>query len=225
MTTVATKTFEFNVESRGPVSALLLHPDDAKLLYVLGHGAGAGMKHPFMDSIAAGLYDRGIATLRYQFPYIEAGRRSPDPPHVLEETVRAAFDAAGKKAGTIPMIAGGKSMGGRITSQVAAQDNPEQLHGIVFLGFPLHAPKRPSDKRAAHLFEVKVPMLFLQGTRDDLADLALLEPIVKKLGKRATLHIVEEGNHSFKVPKRMGRSEDDVVKELCDTIDDWASKL
>ncbi len=226
--TVATptaETFEFNVADRAPVSALMLRPDDARLVYVLGHGAGGGMRHPFMESVATGLYDRGVATLRYQFPYIEAGRKSPDPPHVLEETVRSALATATKKAGNLPIIAGGKSMGGRITSQVAAKHNPEQLKGIVLLGFPLHAPKRPSDQRAAHLFDVKVPMLFLQGTRDDLTNLTLLRPIIEKLGKRATLHIIDGGNHSFKVPKRTGRTEKEVMDELLDAIDQWANSL
>ena len=159
------------VGTRGPVSAVLRQPDDARLLYVLGHGAGAGMRHPFMERVATDLANRGIATFRYQFPYMEAGRRSPDSPTVLQETVRAAIAAAHGRVPELPLIAGGKSMGGRISSHVAAENPPPELSGLVFLGYPLHAPKKPAVKRAEHLSQIDIPMLFLQGTRDDLADL------------------------------------------------------
>jgi predicted alpha/beta-hydrolase family hydrolase len=213
------------VGERGPVSAILLRPDDAKWLYVLGHGAGAGMRHAFMERVATELANRGIATLRYQFPYMEAGRRSPDSPKVLEETVRAAISAALDKVPDLPVIAGGKSMGGRISSHIAANDPPPELKGLIFLGYPLHAPKQPAVKRAEHLSDIHIPMLFLQGTRDDLADLALLGPIVERLGPNATLHVVEGGNHSFKVLKRSGRTEDEVIAEIGDAIHNWCLDL
>jgi predicted alpha/beta-hydrolase family hydrolase len=219
------KEIQFTVESRGLVSALLLEPADARLLYVMGHGAGAGMKHPFMERVAADLAKRGIATFRYQFPYMQAGRRSPDQPEVLQETVRAAIAVAHNEAPDLSLVAGGKSMGGRISSNVAAESRPSELEGLVFLGYPLHAPKKPAVKRAEHLGHIGVPVLFLQGTRDDLADLALLTPIVQRLGPNATLHVVEGGDHSFKVLKRSGRGQDEVMAEIADAIDAWTKQL
>lgn len=216
---------QIEVEGRGPVSALLLRPDGAHLFYVLGHGAGAGMRHPFMETIARLLAQRNIATYRYQFPYMEAGRRSPDPPRILELTVRAAIDSAIGLARGLPIVAGGKSMGGRIASHVAAHDCPPELHGLVFLGYPLHAPKKPAVKRAAHLSEIRVPMLFVQGTRDDLADLDLLRPIVAGLGDGATMHVVDGGDHSFRVPKRSGRTAEQVMNDIADAISRWASQI
>ncbi|UCD24444.1 MAG: alpha/beta hydrolase [Gemmatimonadota bacterium] len=213
------------VGARGPVSAVLVLPEDAKLLFVFGHGAGAGMRHPFMERVASELAQRSIATFRYQFPYMEAGRRSPDSPKVLEETVRAAISAGHEKAADLPLIAGGKSMGGRISSHIAADEPPSELSGLVFLGYPLHAPKKPDTKRAGHLGQIRIPMLFLQGTRDDLADLTLLKPIVEQLGSKATMHVVDGGNHSFKVLKRTGRTEDDVMVEITDTIVGWSQDL
>jgi len=211
------------VGARGPVSAVLLLPDDARLLYVLGHGAGAGMRHPFIERVATDLANRGIATFRYQFPYMEAGRRLPDSPRVLQETVRAAIGTAHAQAPDLPLIAGGKSMGGRISSHVAADDAPPELKGLVFLGYPLHAPKKSEVKRAEHLDRIRIPMLFLQGTRDDLADLALLTPIVEQLGPSATMHIVAGANHSFTVLKRSGRTDDEVMTELADVIESWGT--
>ncbi len=213
------------VGARGPVSAVLVRPDDAKLLFVLGHGAGAGMRHPFMERVATDLADRRIATFRYQFPYMEAGRRPPDPPRVLEQTVRSAIATAHEQAPDLSLIAGGKSMGGRISALVAADNPPPELEGLVFLGYPLHAAKQPAVKRAEHLSRIRIPMLFLQGTRDDLADLTLLTPIVEQLGPSATMHIVEGGNHSFKVLKRSGRTDDEVMAEIADIIDAWAREL
>ena len=213
------------VGARGPVSALLLRPDNARLLYVLGHGAGAGMRHAFMERVATELGERGIATFRYQFPYMEAGRRPPDPPTVLEQTVRSAVATAHEQAPDLPLIAGGKSMGGRISSHVAADNPPPELRGLVFLGYPLHPAKQPAVKRAEHLSRIRIPMLFLQGTRDDLADLTLLTPIVEQLGPSATMHIVEGGNHSFKVLQRSGRTDDEVMAEITDVIDAWAREL
>ena len=205
----------------GPVSALLQRPRDAELLYVLGHGAGAGIRHPFLTTIADALGAAGVATFRYQFPYMEEGRRSPDPPHVAEATVRSAVVAAARAAPELPLIAGGKSFGGRMTSSAAATSPLPGVRGLAFLGFPLHPPNRPADTRAAHLNDVQLPMLFLQGTRDDLADLGLIRGVCDRLGARATLHVVDDADHSFRVPKRAGRSAEDVIAELARATADW----
>ena len=209
----------------GPVSALLQRPRQAELLYVLGHGAGAGMRHPFLQAVADALGAVGVATFRYQFPYMEEGRRSPDPPHVAEATVRSAVMAAVRAAPELPLIAGGKSFGGRMTSSAAAKRPLPGVRGLAFLGFPLHPPNRPADTRAAHLSDLQLPMLFLQGTRDDLADLALMRGVCERLGARATLHVVDEADHSFHVPKRSGRSAEDVVLALAQTLAAWAREL
>jgi uncharacterized protein len=212
-------------QTGGEVSALLVRPPDARLLYVLAHGAGAGMRHPFLESIAQRLAERGIATLRYQFPYMERRAGRPDPPAVAAATVRAAAEEAARAAPGLPLIAGGKSFGGRMTSTAQAEEPLPAVRGLVFLGFPLHPPGRPGDQRAEHLARVQIPMLFLQGDRDDFADPKLLQPVVKRLGDRATLHLVESGDHSFKVPKRSGRTQDDVMTDLVATIDRWATRL
>jgi predicted alpha/beta-hydrolase family hydrolase len=213
---------EISVGDRiGRVSGLLTRPDDARVLYVLAHGAGAGMRHRFMEAIAAALAERGIASLRYQFPYTEAGARRPDPPAVLESTVRAAVAAAGDIAPGLPLIAGGKSMGGRMTSGAAARGPLPGVAGLVFLGFPLHRPKQPSEDRAAHLSQVTLPMLFLQGTRDELADLGLITGVCARLGPLATLHVVEGADHGFDVLKRSGRTGEEVLGELADTVVAW----
>ncbi len=182
-------------EKAGEVSALLARPEGAPCLFVLGHGAGAGMRHAFMEAIAARLAARGIATFRYQFPYMERGRGGPDPQPVLLSTVRAAVLAAARAAPDLPLLAGGKSMGGRMTSMTAAESELDGVRGLVFFGFPLHAAGRPSAGRADHLENVRVPMLFLQGTRDKLAELDLLRPVCARLGGRASLHVVEGGDH------------------------------
>lgn len=212
----------FDVPGSGAVSALLDSPNDPWLLYVLAHGAGAGMRHPFLERMAAALTARGVATLRFQFPYMEKRKRRPDPPNVAQRAVRAAVEAAVDRLPDVPLVAGGKSFGGRMTSQAKATDAPPGVRGLAFLGFPLHAPGRAGDKRGAHLAEVRIPMLFLQGTRDSLADLDLMRGLCKRLGKRATLHVVEGGDHSFKVLKSTGRTEDDVMAELADAIANWA---
>lgn len=213
---------EISVGDRiGRVSGLLTRPDDARVLYVLAHGAGAGMRHRFMEAIAAALAERGVASLRYQFPYTEAGARRPDPPTVLEATVRAAVAAAGDIAPGLPLIAGGKSMGGRMTSGAAARGPLPGVAGLVFLGFPLHRPKQPSEDRAAHLSQVTLPMLFLQGTRDELADLGLITGVCARLGPLATLHVVEGADHGFDVLKRSGRTGEEVLEELADTVVAW----
>ena len=215
----------FSVPPQGQeVSALFLRPPDARFVYVLAHGAGAGMRHRFMENVAWDLADRSVATLRYQFPYMEKGRRSPNPAPVLEATVREAVDIARAEAPNLRLVAGGKSMGGRITSQAAAEQSLPGVEGLVFLGFPLHPPGRPASKRGDHLSSVGLPMLFVQGTRDNFGGPDLFEPLVDGLDS-ATLHPVEGGDHSFKVLKRSGRDEHDVRTELADTIAGWIDRL
>jgi hypothetical protein len=203
------------------VSGLLLAPARARACYVLAHGAGAGMTHPFLAAVAAELGERGIATLRYQFPYMEQRAKRPDPPALAQTTVRAAVAEAARRLPDLPLIAGGKSFGGRMTSQAQAGAPLAGVRGLAFLGFPLHPAGRPSDERAKHLFDVQIPMLFLQGTRDALADLALLRPVVERLGKRATLTLFEEADHSFHVPARTGRKDPEVRRELLDALAAW----
>ncbi len=206
----------------GSVSALLQRPLDASALLVLGHGAGAGMRHIFMEEMAGLLAERGVATLRYQFPYMEAGRRYPNPQRILTATVRRGVEAAHTAAPDLPLFAGGKSMGGRMTS-LAAGDTPlAGVRGIAFLGFPLHGiGKPPGIERSEHLHQVELPLLFVQGTRDRLANLDFLCPVVEGLGARATLHVVEGGDHSFKVLKRSGRTHEEVMAEVADTVAAW----
>lgn len=218
------------VPGEAPVSALLRIPDDVVALCVLAHGAGAGMEHPFMAAAADVLADRGVGTLRYQFPYMQAGRRRPDRAPVAVATVRAAVETAVREAGAfqarrgriLRVFAGGKSFGGRMTSTAAAAAPLPGVAGLVFLGFPLHAAGRPGVDRAEHLYEVTIPMLFVQGTRDRLADLELLRPVVEDLGDMATLHVVEGGDHSFKVLKRSGRTETEVMAEIGDVVAKWS---
>jgi uncharacterized protein len=215
----------FGVEGRGEVSALLTRPANARLLLVLAHGAGAGMSHPFMEMLAEEFAGVGIATLRYQFPYMEERRRVPDAPAMLTATVVAAVRAAAQAAPGLPLLAGGKSMGGRMTSQAAAQHGLGGVRGLVFFGFPLHPPRQPGTKRADHLAKVTIPMLFLQGTRDTFADLKLLRPVCAKLGSRATLHVVETADHSFHVLKSSGRDDAEVLRELAETAASWAEGI
>jgi predicted alpha/beta-hydrolase family hydrolase len=205
----------------GAVSGLLIRPPDARVLYLLAHGAGAGMGHRFMTTVAEALGRRGIATLRYQFPYTEAGGRRPDPPAVLEATVRAAAAVASEVAPDLPLVAGGKSMGGRMTSGAQARRPLDRVSGLVFLGFPLHPARQPGTARAEHLGQVTVPMLFLQGTRDELAEFGLIGRTCQELGDRATLHAVEGADHAFEVLKRSGRTTDEVMEELADTVAAW----
>jgi len=212
----------FAVPGAGEVSALLLRPADAKWMLALAHGAGAGMSHPFMSALADQLAAVGIATLRYQFPYMEQRRRTPDTPAVATATVAAAAQAAAEVAPGLPLLAGGKSFGGRMTSTAAAEMGLGNVRGIVFLGFPLHPPKRPAIKRGDHLSQVQQPMLFLQGTRDDLADLDLLRPICAKLGNRVTLHVIDGADHSFHVPKKSDKTDAEVLKELAKATAVWA---
>ncbi|HKH84740.1 MAG TPA: alpha/beta family hydrolase [Gemmatimonadales bacterium] len=205
----------------GHVSGLLVRPAEAWLLYVLAHGAGAGMRHHFLERIVDSLAARGVATLRYHFPYMESGSRRPDAPAVAHATVRAAVALATELAPDLTITAGGKSFGGRMTSQAAAELLPG-IHGLAFLGFPLHPPGRPATSRADHLDSVELPMLFLQGTRDQFAQIDLISSVSARLGERAILHVIEGADHSFNVPKRVGRSASDVMDELADTIVLWA---
>jgi uncharacterized protein len=211
-------------EKGGEVSALLLMPKGAKALLIVGHGAGAGMRHRFMEDLAARLAERGVATLRYQFPYMEKGSKRPDSEAVLTATVRSAVAAANELGCGVPIFAGGKSMGGRMTSLAAAKESLDGIKGLAFFGFPLHAAGKPSAERGKHLVEVNVPMLFLQGSRDMLADLKLLKPLCRRLGKRAELFIVDGGDHSFHVLKSSGRSDDEVLKEVVEKVAEWMKK-
>ncbi len=208
-------------ETIGTVSGLLLRPPDAWATYVLAHGAGAGMRHRFMERIARALANRGVATLRYQFPYVEAGARRPDPPGVLEATVRAAVAKAREVAPELPLYAGGKSLGGRMTSNAAARRPLEGVRGLLFLGFPLHPARQRAVARGEHLERVGIPMLFLQGTRDDLADLELITSVCGRLGPTAVLHVVDGADHSFAVLKRSGRTDQAVMEELALTTAQW----
>jgi len=209
------------VPGAGEVSALVLTPARPQAWYVFAHGAGAGMRHRFMEALAQRLAARGVATLRYQFPYAEQGGRRPDPEPLLLATVRAAVAAGREAAGGLPLLAGGKSMGGRMTSRAAAAAPLEGVRGLVFVGFPLHPAGQPGVARAEHLARVTVPMLFLQGTRDTLANLELLSPIVGQLGGRATLRVIEHADHGFHVLKRSGRGDEQVLDELAAAVAEW----
>ena len=209
------------VDALTSVSGLLIAPQSPTAVLALAHGAGAGMAHPFLDAFARHLAALGVATLRYQFPYMELRKKRPDTPAVAAATVAAAAAAARAALPGVPVFAGGKSFGGRMTSTAQAEGLLGDVRGLVFLGFPLHPPGRPATGRADHLANVTVPMLFLQGTRDDFATLDLLRPVVKELGKRATLHLIEEGDHSFHVPKRTGRDDAAVLDELAATTAGW----
>ena len=207
------------------VSGLLQMPPGARACYVLAHGAGAGMDHPFMAAVAAELAQRGMATLRYQFPAMERGAKRPDPPHLAQATVRAATAAALRLLPGLPLIAGGKSFGGRMTSQAQASAPLQGVRSLAFLGFPLHPAGRPSQDRAKHLFAVQIPMLFLQGTRDTLATLDQLSPLCDALGARATLKLFQDADHSFHVPARTGRSDAQVRGEMLDALAAWIDGL
>jgi hypothetical protein len=213
------------VGSAGAVSALLTLPAQPRACFVFAHGAGAGMAHAFMAEAAEGLATRGIATLRYQFPYMDKGGKRPDPPAVAHAAVRGAVAAAAQHCVGLPLIAGGKSFGGRMASQAQAKAPLPGVVGLAFFGFPLHAAGKPSSERADHLTEVRVPMLFLQGSADKLAEPDLLKPVVKKLGARATLHLVDGADHSFHVPKRSGRNDREVMADILDAFAAWTAML
>jgi uncharacterized protein len=225
MTAVNAQELVIETGNAGPVSGLLTRPRQARACFVFAHGAGAGMTHPFMAKVAAGLGERGIATLRYQFPYMEKGSKRPDPPSVAHAAVRAAVAEAARCCGGLPLIAGGKSFGGRMTSQAQAIAPLAGVRGLAFFGFPLHPAGKPSNDRAKHLADVHVPMLFLQGTRDTLAELTLLELVVKALGSSATLHPVRDADHSFHVLKRSGRNDNEVMGEILDAFAAWAGAI
>jgi uncharacterized protein len=207
------------------VSGLLQAPPGARACYVLAHGAGAGMDHPFMANVARGLALRGLATLRYQFPYMERGSGRPDPPKLAHATVRAASATTLRLLPDLPLIAGGKSFGGRMTSQAQAKASLPGVRGLAFLGFPLHPAGRPSQDRAEHLFDVQIPMLFLQGTRDRLASLDQLQPLCKKLGKRTTLKLFADADHSFHMPARKGRNDAQMLGEVLDALAVWIDSV
>jgi predicted alpha/beta-hydrolase family hydrolase len=209
------------VDSARSVSGLFQEPPNARACCVLAHGAGAGMTHPFMAAVAHGLAERGIATLRYQFPYMEQGSKRPDTPQLAQLTVRVAVQEAARLAPALALFAGGKSFGGRMTSQAQAASALPEIRGLVFIGFPLHPAGHPSDERAKHLSDVHVPMLFLQGTRDELANLPLLQGVTARLGARATLRLFEDADHSFHVPARTGRKDPEVRGQLLDAMTTW----
>jgi len=225
MSAAANQRLTISVGSTHRVSALLQRPGTARALFVLAHGAGAGMEHPSMQAIAAGLGTHEIATLRYQFPYMERGSRQPDPPPLCHATVRAAVAEAARLAPDLPLIAGGRSFGGRMTSQAQARSALPEVRGLVFLAFPLHPAGRPGSERAVHLEQVRIPMLFIQGTRDELADLQLLRPLAGRLGALATLHLLDDADHSFHVPARTGRKDADVRTEALDAMSQWLARL
>ena len=210
-----------DVDAATRVSGLLTSPPAAKACFVVAHGAGAGMQHPFMANLAADLAGRGIATLRYQFPYMEKGGRRPDPPARCHATVRAAVDAAHALLPALPLFAGGKSFGGRMTSQAQAANPLPGVRGLAFLGFPLHPPKQPSDSRAAHLLKVEIPMLFLQGARDVYAEPELLNPLITLLAERATLMLMPDADHSFRVPARSSLTDRQINDDMINGLAGW----
>ncbi len=212
------------VAKEGTVSGLLLKPASPRALYIFAHGAGAGMTHPSMAVIARGLAERGIATLRYQFLYMEKKSKRPDPPKLAQAAVRAAVAKAQQLMPKLPFFAGGKSFGGRMTSGAQAAAPLPDVLGLIFLGFPLHPAGKPSQERALHLSQVHIPMLFLQGTRDALAELSELEPVIKSLGKSATLKLFDPADHSFHVPARSGRKDAEVLSDILDEFAQWIDK-
>jgi predicted alpha/beta-hydrolase family hydrolase len=216
---------KISVNEQTQVSALMQTPDHAKACLVLAHGAGADMHHSFMAAVAGDLQRIGIASFRFQFPYTEKQSNRPDPPALCHATVRAAVAAAHGLAPSIPLFAGGKSFGGRMTSQAQAKAPLPDVRGLVFFGFPLHPAKQPSIDRAAHLAEVQIPMLFLQGTRDALAELALIEPMAQDLSERATLSLIKDADHSFHVPARSGRTDAQVRQEMAETFGAWVDAV
>ena len=221
---IVSQPVSIQVDETHRVSGLLQLPDSPRACYVLAHGAGAGMTHPFLTSIASGLAERNIATLRFQFSYMEQKSKRPDSPKLAQAAVRGAVQEAARLIPALPLFAGGKSFGGRMTSQAQASQPLEAVRGLVFLGFPLHPPGKPSTERANHLLAVQVPMLFLQGTRDEFAELSLLQSVRQQLGERATLQLFQEADHSFHVPARTGRKDAEVRVELLDVLAAWINR-
>ena len=225
MKDTAPQSLTIDTGKAGSVSALLLSPNAPRACFVFAHGAGAGMTHSFMETFASGLCERGIATLRYQFPYMEKRSKRPDAPAVAIATVRAAVTKAAEVFPGLSLVAGGKSFGGRMTSQAQAAAPLPGVRGLAFVGFPLHPAGKPSIDRAEHLAKVDLPMLFLQGTRDTLAEVTLIEPVVQRLGPRAALHLVEGADHSFHVLARSGRNDCEVMNEILDAFAKWADSV
>ena len=212
-----------DVDEKRSVSALLIAPPDARACYVLAHGAGVGMKHRAMEETALGLGKRSIATFRFQFPYMEQGSKRPDPPALCHATIRAAVAEASRRLPKLPLVAGGRSFGGRMTSQAEAASHLPNVRGLAFLGFPLHAAGQPSDERGAHLYDVKIPMLFLQGSADQLASPPLVQKLAKQLGPHATLYFFPDADHSFHVPARTGRKDVEVMRDVLDALASWTT--
>jgi uncharacterized protein len=225
MKAASAQQLAIRIDEANSVSALLVRPADARACFVFAHGAGAGMTHPFMETVAVGLSERAVASLRYQFPYMEKASRRPDPPAVAHAAVRAAVAEAGRCCEGLTLIAGGKSFGGRMTSQAQAATPLPGVRGLAFLGFPLHPAGKPSHDRAKHLSDVHTPMLFVQGTRDNLAELKLLEPLVISLGPSASLHTEEGADHSFHVLARSGRNDGEVMRDILDTLAAWIGTI
>jgi len=222
MTYIIKKSLKIKVSEKiGEVSLLYYSPADAKSIFVFAHGAGAGMKNKFMEQVSLLLAENGIAALRFNFPYMEKGKKVPDNKAICAATISAACEKASMLAPKLPLFAGGKSFGGRMTSTAASEGLILGVKGIVFFGFPLHAPGNPSNERAEHLYKVTIPMLFLQGTRDSLASLDLLKPVIKRIGKKAKLFIVEGADHSFHVPKDNKLKDKDVIELLCKEVKQW----
>jgi predicted alpha/beta-hydrolase family hydrolase len=203
------------------MSHLLNEVRDARACYVMAHGAGAGMTHPFLASVADNLAAHSISTFRYNFPYMEARSRRPDSPAVAQAAVRAAVAEAARLTPGVPLFAGGKSFGGRMTSQAQAESPLPGVRGLIFLGFPLHPPGKPSIDRAKHLDKIEIPMLFLQGSRDEFGQLDLLQPLIARLGSRATLHLFSDADHSFKAPKKSGRDDAQTRSEIAAVVAAW----
>lgn len=222
---VETRELKLDIERIGTVSAILRQPDRARACYVLAHGAGADMRHSFMERVAEGLANRGIATFRFNFPHMEKKLGRPDQPAVAHAAIRAAVAEAARLCPGLKLFAGGKSFGGRMTSQAQSKSPLPGVRGLAFLGFPLHAAKKPSSERAEHLAGITVPMLFLQGTRDELADLGHLTPVIAQLGAKATLHQVEGGDHSFAVLKKSGRTNEEALTEVLDALTAWINGI
>jgi uncharacterized protein len=225
MTVRAPQHLTFESGKAGSISARLLGPDAPRACFVFAHGAGAGMTHSFMEAFANGLCERNIASLRYQFPYMEKAGKRPDPPAIAQATVRAAVTKASQIFPGLALIAGGKSFGGRMTSQAQAAAPLPGVRGLAFVGFPLHPAGKPSIDRADHLAKASIPMLFLQGTRDGLAEVALIEGVVRRLGSRATLHLVDGADHSFHVLARSGRNDREILGEILDAFANWAGAI
>jgi uncharacterized protein len=219
------QSVDIKVDETTRVSGILIAPPQSTACFVVAHGAGAGMLHPFMQNLAEDLSNRGIATLRYQFPYMEKRGRRPDPPALCHATVRAAVAVARASLPALPLLAGGKSFGGRMTSQAQAADPLPGVRGLVFLGFPLHPPKEPSDSRGEHLQRVQIPMLFVQGARDAYAEPSLLNPLIQRLGDRATLCLLQDADHSFHVPARSTVNASQTNEAMLNSLVGWTAAI